>query len=149
MAISIKNLHQVKAHLPPRVLIYGPPGIGKTTLASEFPNPVWLQVEDGVPSDLALNSFGRLTTYDEVMEAIAALYTEEHQGKTVVLDFGEFTAKIQLTSANGPTINNGSTLNVANNTHSVMVVKAGAVYTQGAYAYQNIEGIDQVNSITV
>lgn len=86
MAISIKNLHQVKAHLPPRVLIYGPPGIGKTTLASEFPTPVWLQVEDGVPSDLALNSFGRLTTYDEVMEAIAALYTEEHQGKTVVLD---------------------------------------------------------------
>ena len=70
-------------------------------------------------------------------------------GKTVVLDFGEFTAKMQLTSTTGPTINNGTTLNVMNNTHTVMVVKAGSVYTQGAYAYQNIEGVDQVNSITV
>lgn len=70
-------------------------------------------------------------------------------GKTVVLDFGEWTAKIQLTSTTGPTINNGTTLNVANNAHTVMVVKAGAVYTQGGYAYQNVEGIDQVNSITV
>src|ERR1039458_9315135 len=86
MAISIKNLHQVKAHLPPRVLIYGPPGIGKTTLASEWPAPVFLQIEDGTPSDLTISSFGRLTTYDEVMEAIAALYTEDHPGKTLVLD---------------------------------------------------------------
>lgn len=86
MAISIKNLHQVKSHLPPRVLIYGPPGIGKTTLGSEWPAPVFLQIEDGTPSDLTLSSFGRLTTYDEVMEAIAALYTEEHAGKTLVID---------------------------------------------------------------
>ena len=70
-------------------------------------------------------------------------------GKTVTTDFGEYTAKIQLTSTTGPTINNGSTLNVMNNAHTVMVVKAGGVYTQGAYAYQNIEAVDQVNSITV
>ena len=76
----------MKATLPPRVLVYGPPGIGKTTLAAEFPSPVFLQVEDGTPSDLTINSFGRLTSYDEVMEAIAALYTEEHANKTMVLD---------------------------------------------------------------
>ena len=70
-------------------------------------------------------------------------------GKTVTTDFGEFTAKIQLTSTTGPTINNGTTLNVMNNTHTVMIVKAGGVYVQGGYAYQNVEGIDQVNSITV
>ena len=56
---------------------------------------------------------------------------------------------MNFTSTTGPTINNGTTLNVMNNTHTVMVVKAGGVYTQGAYAYQNIEGVDQVNSITV
>jgi len=86
MALSLKDLHKVRATLPPRVLIYGPPGIGKTTLASEFPDPVFLQIEDGTPSDLELQSFGRLTAFDDVMEAVAALYTEEHKNKTVVLD---------------------------------------------------------------
>jgi hypothetical protein len=86
MAISLKDLHSVRATLPPRVLIFGPPGIGKTSLASEFPLPVFLQIEDGTPSDLELQSFGHLTSYDQVMEAIAALYTEEHARFTVVLD---------------------------------------------------------------
>lgn len=86
MAISISDLRKVKATLPPRALIYGPPGMGKTTLAAEFPDPVFLQVEDGTPGDLELNSFGRLTSYDDVMDAIGALYSEDHGAHTVVLD---------------------------------------------------------------
>jgi DNA polymerase III delta prime subunit len=86
MAIQISDLKRVTATLPPRVLIYGPPGMGKTTLANEWPNPIFLQVEDGTPGDLELSSFGRLTSLDEVMDAIGALYTEEHIGQTVVID---------------------------------------------------------------
>jgi len=86
MALSIKDLKTVKATLPPRSIIYGPPGIGKTTLASEWPNPVFLQVEDGTPSDLELQSFGKINSYDEILECIATLYTESHAGRTVVLD---------------------------------------------------------------
>lgn len=86
MAISIADLKRVRATLPPRVIIYGPPGIGKTTLANEFPGAVFLQVEDGTPGDLELSSFGRLTSLDDVMDAIGALYTEEHDGQTLVID---------------------------------------------------------------
>lgn len=86
MAISLKSLKTVKAILPPRVLLYGPPKMGKTTLASEFPNAVFLQVEDGTPGDLELQSFGHLTSHNQVMEAIAALYSEAHGYQTVVLD---------------------------------------------------------------
>jgi len=86
MAISLKDLKQVRATLPPRALIYGPPGQGKTTLASEWPNAVYIQIEDGTPGNLTLDSFGLLTRYEQVMEAIGALYTENHGYQSVVTD---------------------------------------------------------------
>src|SRR6185437_11996868 len=43
-------------------------------------------VEDGTPGDLEISSFGRLTSLDDVMDAIGALYSEEHDGKTLVID---------------------------------------------------------------
>jgi Cdc6-like AAA superfamily ATPase len=86
MAISIADLRRVSATQPPRALIYGPPGMGKTTLANEWPQPVFLQAEDGTPGDLELNSFGRLSSFDDVMDAMGALYTEDHGLQTVVID---------------------------------------------------------------
>lgn len=86
MSISLKSLKTVRADSAPRVLIYGPPGIGKTTLASEFPNPVFLQIEDGTPGDVELTSFGHLETFADVMDALGALYQEEHEYRTVVID---------------------------------------------------------------
>lgn len=86
MAISLASIQKSVANPHPRVLLYGPPGIGKTSLAAEFPAPVFIQVEDGTPSGLALDSFGRLSSFEQVMEAITSLYREEHGFKTVVLD---------------------------------------------------------------
>lgn len=86
MAISLKDLKTVRGDGPPRVLIYGPSGIGKTSLAAEFPNPVFLQTEEGTPGDLELNTFGLLESFDAVIDAIRALYSEQHAFATVVLD---------------------------------------------------------------
>jgi hypothetical protein len=84
--MSIAEMKQVRSTLPPRILIYGPPKQGKTSLAAEFPNAVFLQVEEGTPGDLELTSFGLLTGFDAVMDALSALYSEEHDRQTVVLD---------------------------------------------------------------
>jgi hypothetical protein len=86
MAISLSDLKTSRATAAPRLLIYGAPGLGKTTLAAEFPDTVFLQVEDGTPSDIELTSFGQLKSYDEVIEAIGALYNEEHNFRTVTVD---------------------------------------------------------------
>lgn len=86
MALSLSDLKTVRADKPPRILIYGPPGIGKTTLASEFPAPVFLQIEDGTPGDVELTSFGHLNSFSDLMDALAALYEQEHDFATVVVD---------------------------------------------------------------
>ncbi len=86
MAISLDNLRKVKADKPPRLLQFGPPGIGKTTLASEFPNAVFLQIEDGTPANVELDSFGLLASFSDVMDALGVLYQEDHAFRWLVVD---------------------------------------------------------------
>jgi hypothetical protein len=86
MAVTMANLKTVKSVAPPRTLIYGPPGLGKTTLAAEFPAPVFIQIEDGTPADLELDSFGVLSSFDDVTSAVGALHNEQHDFQTVVVD---------------------------------------------------------------
>jgi len=85
MAISLKDLKRVKATEPPRILLYGPEKAGKTTLATEFPKPVFLQTEEGT-GNLELDTFGKLTTFADVMDAMSSLYEGEHDFQTVVVD---------------------------------------------------------------
>lgn len=87
MAIKLADrIRRVRADMPPRVLIYGVPGIGKTTLAAEAPNPIFLQLEDGTPAGLELASFGEVPGFAALMDNLKALATEQHDYQTVVLD---------------------------------------------------------------
>lgn len=86
MAISLTDLRTVRADKPPRILIYGNEGVGKTTLASEFPEPVFLQCEEGTPGELELQSFGVLPDFDAVIDAMAALHEGDHKFRTLVVD---------------------------------------------------------------
>lgn len=85
MSISMASLRRGTDNKPPRILVHGTAGIGKTSFAAAAPNPVFIQTEDGL-GVLDAPTFGLLKTYDEVMQAIGALYSEEHDRQTVVLD---------------------------------------------------------------
>ncbi|AWN43140.1 ATP-binding protein [Methylobacterium durans] len=85
MAISWDQLTQKKRPRPPVILEYGPEKAGKTTLASEFPNPVFLQTEEG-DGVLDIASMGKIESFEDLMSAIGMLYEREHEFQTVVVD---------------------------------------------------------------
>jgi hypothetical protein len=84
--ISLRDIHEAVATLPPRVLLHGQEGVGKTSLASKFPRCVFLQTEDGTPPGLKISTFGLLPSYADVREAITALGSEPHDFRTVAVD---------------------------------------------------------------
>jgi hypothetical protein len=71
--------------VPPRVCIYGPHGVGKSTLASKFPAPIFISTEDGLDS-LDVTSFPKAKVIGDVVDSIKTLLKEDHEFKTVVVD---------------------------------------------------------------
>ncbi len=85
MAINLASIQRVSADRPPLVLIHGGPGIGKTTFAASAPDAVFIRAEDGLGS-LEATAFPIATKFNDVMEALASLYTDEHGFQWVVID---------------------------------------------------------------
>lgn len=81
----------------PKVLIYGPPGVGKTWASLDFPGVYYIDTEGGADLDhyreKLRNSGGAYLgpdqgslDFDVVIGQIQALATERHEFRTVVID---------------------------------------------------------------
>lgn len=71
---------------PRRILLYGQHGVGKSSWAAKAPNPIFVNVEDGL-CDLECDKTPVLRTITEVYEALIWLGGEEDHGyKTIVID---------------------------------------------------------------
>jgi hypothetical protein len=70
---------------PPRVLLYGTEGIGKTTWATSAPSPIVIQTEDGC-SQIDCDKFPLAQSSNEVQASLVSLLTEDHEYQTVVID---------------------------------------------------------------
>ena len=69
---------------PPRLVIYGPGGIGKTSFASSMDKCVIVQSEDGI-GKIECDHFPVAKSYDEFMGNLNSLLTEDHEFKVVAL----------------------------------------------------------------
>lgn len=85
MAINLQSISRDPVIAPPRLVVYGPHGIGKTTFGASAPKPILLPFEDGI-GKLDVPHFPLLRTWSETIEALSALYTDEHDFQTVVVD---------------------------------------------------------------
>ena len=84
MAINLESLRK-NVVKPARIIIHSDPGLGKTTFGACAPAPVFIQTEDGL-GNLDATAFPLARSFGEVMEAVATLYTEKHDFKTLVVD---------------------------------------------------------------
>lgn len=85
MAISLASISRDPIIAPPRVVLYAPHGVGKTTWGAGAYAPILLPLEDG-RGTLDVPAFPLLKSWQEVTEALGALVNEEHQYSTVLVD---------------------------------------------------------------
>ena len=81
----LEKIQTGRAHRPPRLLVYGVEGIGKSTFAAHSPEPIFIQTEDGL-DELSRSKFPLATNYADVIGALNDLCAEEHGFQTVCVD---------------------------------------------------------------
>ena len=74
---------------PRRTLLYGVHGIGKPTWATQAPNCLLLNIEDGV-GDIDCAKTEHLTTLDQINEALLWLANEKHDFEHVAIDSADW-----------------------------------------------------------
>ena len=81
-----------KINRPQKAVIYGPEGVGKSTLASLTPAPVFLDTEGGT-HHLDVIRLDAASTWDEITAAVAQLAKAQHPFKTLVIDTADWLEK--------------------------------------------------------
>ena len=81
----ISSITKGREAQPPRIMIYGSEGVGKSTFAALEPNPVFVQTEDGL-SEIDCSKFPLAKSFDDVVLQLQAVRDEQHDYGTVVID---------------------------------------------------------------
>jgi hypothetical protein len=90
---SKMNIIRGKSRQPPRIVVYGPEGIGKSTFGANAPSPIFLQTEDGL-GEIECDKFELARSYSTLLDQLGQLCSEEHDYKTVVLDTADWLEKL-------------------------------------------------------
>ncbi len=70
---------------PPIILLYGVQGMGKSSLGSEMPNPIFIQTTDGLEG-LGVQAFPLAKVAQDVRDQLNWLLNNKHDFRTVVID---------------------------------------------------------------
>lgn len=94
--VSMPLMQQIQSGrrpAPRRAMLYGTHGIGKSTFGAMSPKPIFVQTEDGL-GEIDCDRFPLAESFQDVVEALSALYTEKHTYRTVVIDSLDWLERI-------------------------------------------------------
>jgi len=83
--ITLSSVKKGKVTTPPRLLVYGMEGVGKSTFAAGAPDPVFLCSESGT-NFLDIARFPTPETWEDVLDVVRVLTEEDHPYQTLVID---------------------------------------------------------------
>jgi len=89
----LSQIQQGRETLPPRFLLYGQEGIGKSSFGASAPQPIFIQIEDGL-AEIDCHKFPRAFRLAEVTASLDALATEDHPYQTVVVDSADWFERL-------------------------------------------------------
>lgn len=79
------TLKPTKHSAPPRLLIHGVEGVGKSSFAAQLPNPIFINIEDGL-GGIEANAFPVPETFEQVIEQLDAIGEGHYPCDSVVID---------------------------------------------------------------
>ena len=78
---------------PPKIFVYGPEGIGKSSFAAKAWSPIFIQTEDGL-NTIDCAKFPLCKTFADVTAQLDTLLNEPHEFRTVVIDSLDWLQKL-------------------------------------------------------
>lgn len=82
---------------PKKVLIYGPEGIGKTTFASKFPDPVFIDTE-GSTKEMDVARLPAPSSWTRIKEEVRYVIAHPNVCRTLVVDTADWAEKMAIQS---------------------------------------------------
>lgn len=87
------NISSGRIQKPQKVVIYGPEGIGKTTFAARFPDPVFIDTE-GSTYHMDVKRTSKPQSWQELMDQVQQIARSPGVCKTLVLDTADWAEMI-------------------------------------------------------
>lgn len=87
--IDLKNVKPKVIYVPPKIILYGRNGIGKSTFALKAPSPIFLDLDENIYElpCISNKTLGvQIRTYDDVLAFLGTLFNQDHEFKTLVVD---------------------------------------------------------------
>ena len=93
MSNPLESITTGRQPQPPRIMVYGAEGVGKSSFAASAPKPVFVQTEDGL-SEIDCARLPLVGSFDELLTQLKAIRDEEHDYQTLCLDSLDWTERL-------------------------------------------------------
>lgn len=89
------NITRGKIPSAKKIVLYGTEGIGKSTFASKFPDPIFIDTEDST-KELDVARFDKPTSWTMLLEQVKYVITNPGCCKTLIIDTADWAEQLEI-----------------------------------------------------